>query len=171
MGQSRNLFLYFRLFNSVDNKEMYIVNFADDWIRTAEVWYWKRLLYQLCHNHCPVKTFLIVRSCLENFYFGGDSCSSSSSTYFICSMCNGSNLSRCLSCYWKTCSRYSDHSCTPTSITRWKLGPLHFRITFWVERDSFFFSLQSSTVNSFFNGPTPASFRLFSVFSNKHYNF
>ena len=29
------------------------INFADDWIRTADLWYWKRLLYQLSHNHCP----------------------------------------------------------------------------------------------------------------------
>ena len=28
--------------------------FADDWIRTVDLWYWKRLLYQLSHNHFPV---------------------------------------------------------------------------------------------------------------------
>ena len=26
---------------------------ANDWIRTADLWYQKQLLYQLRHNHCP----------------------------------------------------------------------------------------------------------------------
>ena len=26
--------------------------FAHDWIRTADLWNWKQLLYQLSHNHC-----------------------------------------------------------------------------------------------------------------------
>ena len=29
------------------------VKFANDWIRTADLWCWKRLLYQLSHHHCP----------------------------------------------------------------------------------------------------------------------
>ena len=29
------------------------INFADDWIRTADLWNRKRSLYQLSHNHCP----------------------------------------------------------------------------------------------------------------------
>ena len=29
------------------------VNFAFDWIRTADPWCWKRPLYQLHHNHWP----------------------------------------------------------------------------------------------------------------------
>ena len=41
-GLSRLLFLLFRLFNAVDSKQMFSLNFADDWIRTA-----KRTLYQL----------------------------------------------------------------------------------------------------------------------------
>ena len=28
--------------------------FANDWIRTADLWYQKRPLYQLSHNHCPL---------------------------------------------------------------------------------------------------------------------
>ena len=28
------------------------INFADDWIRTVDLWYWKGSLYQLSHNHC-----------------------------------------------------------------------------------------------------------------------
>ena len=35
------------------------IKFANDWIRTADLWYWKQLLYQLCHNHCP-KSFCFV---------------------------------------------------------------------------------------------------------------
>ena len=29
------------------------INFADDWIRTTDLWYQKQPLYQLSHNHCP----------------------------------------------------------------------------------------------------------------------
>ena len=49
----------FSLFSSfqctVDSKQMFNINiiFADDWIRTADLWYRKRPLYQLSHNHCP----------------------------------------------------------------------------------------------------------------------
>ena len=32
----RPLFLYLRLFNYLDN-----IKFADDWIRTADLWFWK----------------------------------------------------------------------------------------------------------------------------------
>ena len=32
---------------------MFNVNFADDWIRTMDIWCWKQPLYQLSHNHCP----------------------------------------------------------------------------------------------------------------------
>ena len=34
------------------------INFADDWIRTADLWYRKRPLYQLSHNHFPFCAFL-----------------------------------------------------------------------------------------------------------------
>ena len=27
--------------------------FADEWIQTADLWIWKRPLYQLSHHHCP----------------------------------------------------------------------------------------------------------------------
>ena len=40
MGHSRPLFIYFRLFNTVDNKQvnkqMFNINFADNWSRTVE---------------------------------------------------------------------------------------------------------------------------------------
>ena len=53
MGHYRPLFLYFCLFNIVVSKQMFHINFADDWIRTADRWYWKRRLHQLSHNLCP----------------------------------------------------------------------------------------------------------------------
>ena len=43
MGHSRPLFLYFHLFS----EQKFIINFADDWIRTADHWYWMRLFCQL----------------------------------------------------------------------------------------------------------------------------
>ena len=36
------------------------INFADDWSRTADLWYRKRPLYQLSHNHFPYKHFTLV---------------------------------------------------------------------------------------------------------------
>ena len=38
--------------------ECSILKLANDWIRTADLWCRKWLLYQLSHNHCPYKTFL-----------------------------------------------------------------------------------------------------------------
>ena len=58
-------FLYFRLFNTqltVNKCSMNIYIFGDDWIRTANFWYWKRPLYQLSHNHCPIYVWLLGRS-------------------------------------------------------------------------------------------------------------
>ena len=37
------LFL-FRLFNTVDSKQTFNINLADDWIRTADLW---------CRSDCP----------------------------------------------------------------------------------------------------------------------
>ena len=51
MGNSKPLFLNFRLFKTVDSKQMFNINFADDWIRSADLWYRKRPLYQLSQNH------------------------------------------------------------------------------------------------------------------------
>ena len=44
-------FIDFRVFKT--RKQMSNINFADDWIRTADLWYQKQSLYQLSHNHCP----------------------------------------------------------------------------------------------------------------------
>ena len=41
MGHSRPLFLYFRLFNTIDSKVMFNINFTNDWIRTLDLWCWK----------------------------------------------------------------------------------------------------------------------------------
>ena len=35
------------------------INFADDWSRTADLWYRKRPLYQLSHNHFPNEYSLV----------------------------------------------------------------------------------------------------------------
>ena len=55
MGHSRPLFIYFRLFNTqlTVNKSSIYKKIANDWIRTADLWYLKQPLYQLSHNHCP----------------------------------------------------------------------------------------------------------------------
>ena len=55
MDYSQLLFLYFCLFNTqLTVYKCSLLNFfADDWIWTADLWYWKLPLYQLSHNHCP----------------------------------------------------------------------------------------------------------------------
>ena len=56
-GHSRPLLIYFLLFNTVDNeledKQMFNINFADDWSQTEVLWYRNQPLYQLSHNHFP----------------------------------------------------------------------------------------------------------------------
>ena len=54
MALSRLLFSLFSFFNTVASKQISnIYIYADDWIRTVDLWIWKRLLYQLSHNLCP----------------------------------------------------------------------------------------------------------------------
>ena len=48
MGHSRPLFTFFVFFNTVDSKQMFNINFADDWISTAD-------LYQLSHIQSALK--------------------------------------------------------------------------------------------------------------------
>ena len=43
-------FLYFRLFNTQLTVNKCSINFANDWIRTAGLWYRKRPLFQLSHT-------------------------------------------------------------------------------------------------------------------------
>ena len=38
------------------------MNFADDWVRTADLWCWKRPRYQLRHNHCPLIKSILLQS-------------------------------------------------------------------------------------------------------------
>ena len=55
MGHSRPLFPpFFRLSIQLTANKCSI-NFANDWIRTADLQYRKWLLYQLSHNHCRRK--------------------------------------------------------------------------------------------------------------------
>ena len=70
MGHSRQLF---SLFLSFQYSWQYIGNkkFANDWIRTADLWSPKRPLYQLSHNHYPTKrnvcsNFIGYSSFLDN---------------------------------------------------------------------------------------------------------
>lgn len=42
MGHSRPLFLYFRLFVTLDSKQIFLYKFADDRNRTADLWFWSR---------------------------------------------------------------------------------------------------------------------------------
>ena len=58
ISHARSLFLYIRLFNTVDSK-FSIYFSADDWIQTMDLWNRKRLLYLLMHNHCPSFDFFV----------------------------------------------------------------------------------------------------------------
>ena len=52
MGHS-GLFFFIFVFSIQLTVNICSINFADDWIRTADLRYWKQLLYQLSYNHCP----------------------------------------------------------------------------------------------------------------------
>ena len=52
MGRSRPFFLDFRLFYKQFRANIGSIKFANDWIRTADLWFWKQPLCQLNHNHC-----------------------------------------------------------------------------------------------------------------------
>ena len=54
------------LFSSFQHK----IKFAQNWIRTVDLWYRKRLLYQLSHNHC-LNSFL---HCLVSYIFNCEKC-------------------------------------------------------------------------------------------------
>ena len=47
----RPRFHYFSSFQYSWQQALFNINFADDWIRTADLWCQKWLLYQLSHNH------------------------------------------------------------------------------------------------------------------------
>ena len=46
------------------------INFADDWIRITDLWYQKRPLYQLSHNHCRWTTCCPEQFWCEKFLTG-----------------------------------------------------------------------------------------------------
>ena len=45
------------------------INVADDWIQTVDLWYWKWLLYQLSHNHCPKVFVSLFNFCIICWVF------------------------------------------------------------------------------------------------------
>ena len=49
-------FFYFRFSSQLTAHKCSMQKFADDWIRTADLWCWKRPLYQLSPSHCPIWT-------------------------------------------------------------------------------------------------------------------
>ena len=50
MGHYRPLFFFIFVFSIQLTVNKCSINFADDWIRTADLWYRKRPLYQLSHT-------------------------------------------------------------------------------------------------------------------------
>ena len=59
-------FLYFCLFYKQLTVNKCSIRVANDWIRTRVLWYWKRPLCQLRHNHCPFIWFF-AHSCSLHF--------------------------------------------------------------------------------------------------------
>ena len=57
------LFFLFSSFQQL-TVNMFIINFAIGWIRTTDLWYWKRPLCQLSHNQCPQRSlsFSLIRT-------------------------------------------------------------------------------------------------------------
>ena len=47
---------------------MFNINFVDDWIRTADLWYWKQPLYKLSHNQFLTVFFSSFSYYLFRFY-------------------------------------------------------------------------------------------------------
>ena len=48
---------------SVESKQMFDIKFANDWIRTADLWCQKRMLYQLSYNHRPPRKGWDMEKC------------------------------------------------------------------------------------------------------------
>ena len=47
---------------------MFNIKFANDWIRTTDLWYRKQPLNQVSHNHCPFELLLILLKYTINLY-------------------------------------------------------------------------------------------------------
>ena len=52
---------YPRTLFSFQYRRMFNINFAKDWIRTVDIWYRKRPLNQLSHNHFPNSILYFVK--------------------------------------------------------------------------------------------------------------
>ena len=66
LGHSRAHFLYFRLFYKQLTVNKCSIKIAHDWIWTRALWYRKRPLCQLRHNHCSmISNFLYVFTHLQ----------------------------------------------------------------------------------------------------------
>ena len=46
---------FFYIIKLKNSSSEYVKN-VDDWIRTADLWYQERAVYQLWHKHCPHPT-------------------------------------------------------------------------------------------------------------------
>ena len=46
---------------------MFNINFSDDWSQTADLWYQKRLLFQLSHNHFPNQFIYLLTSTWDKY--------------------------------------------------------------------------------------------------------
>ena len=56
----RSTFCNCSLLTDIPSPSFIIQNFADDWIRTADLWHRKRPLYQLSHNHFPLLNLYLL---------------------------------------------------------------------------------------------------------------
>ena len=55
---SRSLFLSFRIFYTIKSE---LIKVDDEWIRTADLWFWMQPLYQLCHLYFFDGIFLLFK--------------------------------------------------------------------------------------------------------------
>ena len=106
MRHSRPLHLYFRLFNTVDSTKQKL---ADGWTRTADLWRWKRPLYQLSYNHCPTSAYLYIRfeiassakklfNICKSFFKFGPSANTLNANYFLILGNSLSTVGRAVAC-------------------------------------------------------------------------
>ena len=54
IGHSRLLFSLYLSYQYSSQQTMFNIKFADDWMRYADLWCWKRLFYQLSHDNYPL---------------------------------------------------------------------------------------------------------------------
>ena len=66
----RGLFLYFRFFNKVLQYSCYVIKFADESVRTMDIWFRKRPLYQLSHNYNPIPNDFALTSLTGSNHHG-----------------------------------------------------------------------------------------------------